>query len=63
MRCADAGDAEDGNVLRLSRAAERAQFGVTFGTVDQRTLSAEARTIRVVTFDEMRMATRRRSGL
>ncbi|MGQ0650414.1 MAG: efflux RND transporter periplasmic adaptor subunit [Gemmatimonadaceae bacterium] len=44
----------DGSV-RLT-AAQIAQFGVTFGTVDERTLSAEARTTGVVTFDETRMA-------
>jgi multidrug efflux pump subunit AcrA (membrane-fusion protein) len=32
------------------------QFGITFGTVDMRTLENEVRTVGVVTFDETRMA-------
>ncbi|MGQ0642557.1 MAG: efflux RND transporter periplasmic adaptor subunit [Gemmatimonadaceae bacterium] len=36
-------------------AAQIAQFGITFGTVEERTLIAEARTTGVVTFDETRM--------
>ncbi|MGQ0539175.1 MAG: efflux RND transporter periplasmic adaptor subunit [Gemmatimonadaceae bacterium] len=35
--------------------AQIAQFGITFGNVEERTLSAEARTTGVVTFDETRM--------
>jgi Cu(I)/Ag(I) efflux system membrane fusion protein len=36
-------------------AAQIAQFGVTFGTVEERTLTAETRTTGVITFDERRM--------
>jgi multidrug efflux pump subunit AcrA (membrane-fusion protein) len=32
------------------------QFGVTFGTVEQRTLTGEVRTVGIVNFDETRMA-------
>lgn len=37
-------------------AAQIAQFGVTFGTVEERPLTAETRTTGVVTFDERRVA-------
>ncbi len=38
-------------------AAQIAQFGITFGTVEERTLSAETRTTGVVTYDETRIVT------
>jgi membrane fusion protein, copper/silver efflux system len=44
----------DGSV-RLS-AAQLRQFGVTFGTVERRTLQGDVRTVGIVTFDETRIA-------
>lgn len=45
----------DGSV-RLT-AGQLRQFGVTFGSVEQRTLTEEVRTVGIVSFDETRMAT------
>ncbi|MGH7664810.1 MAG: efflux RND transporter periplasmic adaptor subunit [Gemmatimonadaceae bacterium] len=46
---------ESGSTVRLT-ASEMRQFGVTFGSVEQRMLESEVRTVGIVNFDETRIA-------
>jgi Cu(I)/Ag(I) efflux system membrane fusion protein len=48
-------DMSGGGTVQLS-AEQIRQFGVTFGGVEMRTLTAEVRTVGIVNFDETRMA-------